>query len=109
MKAIVIRPGQAGSIEMRDMPEPSMSSDQVLVKMRRVGLCGTDREIHDGLYGEPPAGEDLLILGHENLGVVHEVGAHVQGFQTGDLVVSTVRRPCGQCANCAAGESDCCS
>ena len=109
MKAIVVRPGKAGSIDMRDMPEPTMSPDQVLVRMRRVGLCGTDREIHHGLYGEPPAGEEFLILGHENLGVVHEVGANVRGWQTGDLVVSTVRRPCGQCANCAAGENDCCS
>jgi threonine dehydrogenase-like Zn-dependent dehydrogenase len=109
MKAIVVRPGEPDSISMRDMPDPEMSDDQVAVKMLRVGLCGTDREIYRGLYGEPPAGETFLILGHENLGVVEEVGRRVRGFAAGDIVVSTVRRPCGQCANCDAGESDSCS
>lgn len=109
MKAIVVRPGQSNSIHMREMPDPVMADDQVLVKMLRVGLCGTDTEINHGLYGEPPIGEEFLILGHENLGVVQEVGRNVNGWQPGDLVVSTVRRPCGQCPNCDAGENDCCS
>jgi len=46
-----------------------MSDDQVLVKMLRVGLCGTDAEINLGRYGQPPIGEELLTLGHENLGL----------------------------------------
>jgi threonine dehydrogenase-like Zn-dependent dehydrogenase len=109
MKAIVVRPGEPDSIHMRAMPDPEMSDDQVAVRMLRVGLCGTDSEIHRGLYGEPPPGEQLLILGHENLGVIEDVGRQVRGFAPGEIVVSTVRRPCGQCANCQAGESDCCS
>jgi glucose 1-dehydrogenase len=109
MKAIVVRPGERDSIHMRDMPDPAMSSDHVLVKMLRVGLCGTDAEINHGLYGKPPDGEEYLILGHENLGVVADVGRGVTGWKTGDLVVSTVRRPCGECPNCDGGENDCCS
>lgn len=108
MKAIVVRPGEKDSIHMRDMPDPQMSDDHVAVKMLRVGLCGTDAEINHGLYGKPPDGEEFLILGHENLGIVVDVGKNVTGWQAGDLVVSTVRRPCGQCANCDAGENDCC-
>jgi glucose 1-dehydrogenase len=109
MKAIVVRPGEKESIHMRDMPDPVMSPDHVKVKMLRVGLCGTDAEINHGLYGKPPDGEEFLILGHENLGVIADVGKHVTGWKSGDLVVSTVRRPCGECPNCDGGENDCCS
>jgi len=109
MKAIVVKPGQKDSIHMRDMPDPKMKPDQVTVKMIRVGLCGTDAEINHGLYGKPPEGDEFLILGHENLGVVEEVGKKVKGWKPGDLVVATVRRPCGKCAQCKAGENDMCS
>ena len=94
---------------MEDMPDPKMKPDQVAVKMLRVGLCGTDAEINHGLYGKPPDGDEFLILGHENLGVVEEVGKKVKGWKAGDLVVSTVRRPCGKCPQCKAGENDMCS
>ncbi|HYT75747.1 MAG TPA: glucose 1-dehydrogenase [Vicinamibacterales bacterium] len=109
MKAIVVKPGQKDSIHMQDMPDPKMKPDQVAVKMLRVGLCGTDAEINHGLYGKPPDGEEFLILGHENLGVVEEVGKKVKGWKAGDLVVATVRRPCGICPQCKAGENDMCS
>jgi threonine dehydrogenase-like Zn-dependent dehydrogenase len=109
MKAIVVKPGEKDTIHMRDMPDPKMKPDQVTVKMLRVGLCGTDAEINHGLYGKPPDGEEFLILGHENLGVVEDVGKKVKGWKPGDLVVSTVRRPCGKCAQCKAGENDMCS
>jgi threonine dehydrogenase-like Zn-dependent dehydrogenase len=109
VKAIVVRPGADGSIHMRDMPDPAMKPDQVAVKVLEVGLCATDVEIAHGLYGQPPAGEDVLILGHENIGVVEDVGARVSGFKPGDVVVSTVRRPCTVCRQCKAGENDMCS
>src|SRR3954470_8596162 len=109
MKAIVVKPGQKDSIHMREMPDPKMKPDQVAVKMIRVGLCGTDAEINHGLYGKPPEGDEFLILGHENLGVVEQVGKKVKGWKAGDLVVATVRRPCGKCPQCKAGENDMCS
>jgi len=109
MKAIVVKPGEKDSIHMRDMPDPKMKPDQVAVKMLRVGLCGTDAEINHGLYGKAPDGDEFLILGHENLGVVEDVGKKVKGWKPGDLVVATVRRPCGVCPQCKAGENDMCS
>jgi len=109
MKAIVVKPGEKDSIHMRDMPDPKLKPDQIAVKMIRVGLCGTDAEINHGLYGKAPDGDEFLILGHENLGVVEEVGKKVKGWKAGDLVVATVRRPCGVCAQCKAGENDMCS
>jgi threonine dehydrogenase-like Zn-dependent dehydrogenase len=109
MRAIVVKPGLEDSIHMRDMPDPVMKPDQVAVKMIRVGLCGTDAEINEGLYGEAPAGDEFLILGHENFGVVEDVGRKVRGFKPGDFVVATVRRPCGRCYNCTHGENDMCT
>src|SRR5690242_7715492 len=109
MKAIVVKPGEKDSIHMRDMPDPKLRPDDVAVKMIRVGLCGTDAEINHGLYGKPPDGDEFLILGHENLGVVEAVGKKVPGWKPGDLVVATVRRPCGVCPQCKAGENDMCS
>lgn len=81
MKAIVVKPGIRDSIHMRDMPDPPMKPDQVAVKMLRVGLCGTDAEINHGLFGQPPDGDEFLILGHENLGVVADVGRKVKGWK----------------------------
>jgi threonine dehydrogenase-like Zn-dependent dehydrogenase len=107
MKAIVVKPGVSNSIHMRDMPDPRLKPDQVAVKMIRAGLCRTDAEIGHGLFGQAPEGDEYLILGHENFGVVEEVGRKVKGFKAGDLVVATVRRPC-RCYTCRAGQSDMC-
>lgn len=109
MKAIVVSPGEKNSIDMRDVPDPTLAPDQVAVKVLRVGLCGTDGEINQGLYGQSPRGDDYLILGHENFGMVEEVGRDVTGLSAGDLVVATVRRPCATCANCHDGENDMCT
>ena len=109
MKAIVVRPGQRGSIHLKDMPDPKLAPDQVAVRVVRVGLCGTDREISAGRYGEAPPGEEFLILGHENFGVVEEVGRRVRLFKPGDRVVATVRRPCRICFHCLHGETDMCT
>jgi threonine dehydrogenase-like Zn-dependent dehydrogenase len=109
MRAIVVKPRVAGSMHMRDMPDPIMRADEVAVRMIRVGLCGTDVEIDHGVYGEAPEGEEFLITGHENFGVVEDVGRRVTGWKAGDFVVATVRRPCGVCPHCRAGENDMCS
>ena len=92
---------------MREVPLPPVGEGQVLVRVIRVGLDGTDTEIDEGLYGEAPRGSEYLIIGHESLGLVEEVGPGVSGLGVGELVVATVRRP-GGCLNCRAGESDMC-
>lgn len=70
-----------------------------------VGLDGTDREIIEGKYGNAPEGDDYLIIGHECLGEVLEVGPEVVSLRVGDRVVPTVRRP-GPTAYDAAGYQD---
>jgi threonine dehydrogenase-like Zn-dependent dehydrogenase len=73
--------------------------------MLEVGVCGTDREISEGLFGVAPEGEQTLVLGHEALAVVERDG---HGFTRGDLVTATVRRSCGRCIACAQGSPDSC-
>jgi glucose 1-dehydrogenase len=101
MKAIAIRPGQAWSVHRHRLPRPRL--DQVAggrgvrVRVLRVGLCGTDAEIASGLFGYAPPGETALILGHEHLGQVVEVGpgADRADVRPGCLVVASNRRPGG--------------
>ena len=80
----------------------------MLVETLAVGICGTDLEIAAGGYGEAPAGQDRLVLGHESLGRVREAPAG-SGLAAGDLVVGIVRCPDPvPCPSCAAGEWDMC-
>jgi threonine dehydrogenase-like Zn-dependent dehydrogenase len=108
MRAITVIPGQAGSAQLDDVPEPSADAGAVLVDGLALGICGTDAEIVGGDYGWAPAGAERLVLGHESLGRVRECpdGA---GLSPGDLVVGIVRRPDPvPCACCARGEWDFC-
>ena len=107
MKAIAVVPKNKGSARMIDVDIPVITATQVLVKVKLVGLDGTDREINEGSYGVPPEDEKMLIFGHESLGEVVGVGAEVKAFKRGDMVVATVRRP-DDCINCQAGEYDMC-
>lgn len=65
------------------------------MKVLRVGVDGTDKEINNAEYGAAPEGEDFLVIGHEGFGVVEEVGPAVSELKPGDYVVATVRRPGG--------------
>lgn len=107
MKAIAITPRVPNSARVTDVPEPVMTNDQVMVRMVRGGICGTDAEINAGAFGAAPPGFEYLILGHENFGQIERAGSRTARFKKGDYVVATVRRPC-DCQNCAAGESDMC-
>lgn len=109
MKAIAVTPGQKSSARLVEARRPKATGSEVLVKVIRVGIDGTDSEINDGLYGTAPDGENFLILGHESFGVVEKAGPEAGGLKKGDYVVATVRRPCGACPACAGGESDMCS
>ena len=97
--------------EVIDHPQPGIASaNQVKLRMLEVGICGTDKEIVSFEYGNPPEGSPYLILGHEGLGEVTEVGPGVTSLTPGDVVVPTVRRPCTQvtCATCRTGRQDFC-
>ena len=65
----------------------------VLVRVLKVGVDATDREINEALYGNAPAGDGYLVIGHECFGIVEEVGENVHSVKPGDYVTATVRRP----------------
>ena len=110
MRAIAVTPSSK-AVSLIDMAEPKLSSRSD-VKLRTVeaGVCGTDREICAFEYGTPPPGTADLVIGHESLGEVIEVGANVTRVGIGDLVVPMVRRPCphGHCIACRSSRPDFC-
>src|SRR5918912_4439251 len=99
MKAIAVTPGKAGSVHLAEMPNPKVSDMAggrgVLVRVLRVGVDGTDKEINAAAYGAAPGGSDFLVIGHEGFGRVEATGPNVTEVEPGDYVVATVRRPGG--------------
>jgi threonine dehydrogenase-like Zn-dependent dehydrogenase len=103
MQALLTTPGTPHSTHVADIPASTRGG--VLLRVLEVGVCGTDREISEGIFGVPPADEHELVLGHELLAVVDRDG---DGFSRGQLVTATVRRSCGHCLACAAAAPDSC-
>src|SRR5512146_2397418 len=97
MKAISVFPGKPNSVHLAELKKPSLeevaNGRGVLVKILRVGVDGTDKEINAAEYGAAPSGYDFLVIGHEGFGQVEAVGPNVTEFRPGDYVVATVRRP----------------
>jgi threonine dehydrogenase-like Zn-dependent dehydrogenase len=97
MRAIAVRPGVRDSVHLATLPAPSLAEVPggrgVLVKVLRVGVDGTDKEINAAEYGAAPDGSEVLVIGHEGFGVVEAVGENVTEVAPGDYVVATVRRP----------------
>ena len=97
MKAIAVFPGKPNSMHLASLDRPRVdeipNGRGVLVKVLRVGVDGTDREINAAEYGAAPPGYDFLVTGHEGFGQVVEVGPNVTELKPGDFVVATVRRP----------------
>jgi threonine dehydrogenase-like Zn-dependent dehydrogenase len=97
MRAIAVYPGQANSVHLAEMAKPSVTEVPggrgVLVRVLRVGVDGTDKEINAAEYGAAPDGFNFLVVGHESFGQVEEVGPNVTELAPGDYVVAMVRRP----------------
>src|ERR671939_1575316 len=98
MKAIAVHPGTPNSMHLREIPEPQLSDIPdgrgVKVKVVRVGVDGTDKELNAAEYGAAPDGDEYLVTGHESFGQVVEVGPNVPTTITpGTYVVASVRRP----------------
>ncbi len=109
MKAVAVTPGKPNSVHLTDVKKPSLDEVKdghgVLVKVLKVGVDATDREINDALYGNAPPGDSHLVIGHESFGVVEAVGPNVRNIKPGDYVTATVRRPGGSIYD-AIGRND---
>jgi threonine dehydrogenase-like Zn-dependent dehydrogenase len=111
MRAAAVYPGTKTLGVVEDFAEPQVTSATgVKLRILQVGVCGTDREIASFVYGMPPEGSEYLVLGHEALGEVVEVGAGVTGFRVGDLAIPMVRMPCSHedCVACRHERPDFC-
>lgn len=101
VKAAVIR--QAGKIAIERFPRPQVGPDDMLVRVLRAGICGTDVEIYKGLLTEFKL---PLVMGHEIVGEVVEAGENVEavrGLRVGDRVVMEGSMSCGSCKHCLSG------
>jgi len=110
VRSIAVFPAEK-NVRLIEEHEPSLHSPtDVKLRILEVGICGTDREVCAFEYGAPPSQSPYLVVGHESLGEVVEVGSAVDGLEVGDLVVPMVRRPCphDHCTACRAGRQDFC-
>jgi threonine dehydrogenase-like Zn-dependent dehydrogenase len=110
MRAVGVIP-EKRAVGLVSHPAPEIASpNQVKIRTIEVGICGTDKEICNFEYGTPPAGSEFLVLGHEALGEVVEVGSGCSLLKPGDLVVPSVRRPCSHrsCGPCRSERQDFC-
>jgi threonine dehydrogenase-like Zn-dependent dehydrogenase len=108
LRAITLVPGVPNSAKLENIPEPPESHGSILVRTLALGVCGTDREIVSGAFGEAPPGGERLVLGHESYGEVISAPPGAR-FAAGDRIVGIVRRPDPvPCPACAVGEWDMC-
>jgi propanol-preferring alcohol dehydrogenase len=105
MKAMVLeKPGLA--LTLRELPVPSPAPEQVLVKVAACGVCRTDLHICEGDLKEPKL---PLVMGHEIVGTVVEVGEQVEGLARGDRIgVPWLGKTCGDCPCCLGGRENLC-
>ena len=92
-------------LSIKQVPRPSASEGEVLIKTKAVGICGSDREVFEGRFKQSQA---PLILGHEGGGMVEELGPGVRRIKKGDRVIVEALLFCGQCDNCLAGRYNLC-
>ncbi|WP_419163177.1 L-threonine 3-dehydrogenase [Candidatus Palauibacter sp.] len=107
MKAI-LKSEAAPGLALRDVPLPEIRSSEVLIKVRRAGICGTDLHIHQWDHWSRNRVNPPLVLGHEFMGEVVETGRLVQNIEAGDRVSAEGHIVCGHCEFCGTGQSHVC-
>lgn len=96
-QAVMTRPG---AIEFREVEKPTPGADEVLIAVKRIGVCGSDIHVYHGLH---PYTSYPVVQGHEVAGVAADVGAAVKGIRVGDQVVFMPQVTCGECYPCRHG------
>lgn len=108
MKALVKSRAEAG-LWLEDVPVPEVGINDVLVRVLRTGICGTDVHIYDWDSWAQTAIRVPLVIGHEFVGEIVEVGSNVSDFHPGDIVSGEGHVVCGRCRNCLAGRRHLCA
>ena len=102
LRQVMVEPGV---IEFENIPVPKPKAGQLVVKMLRIGVCGSDIHVNHGMH---PYTSYPVTQGHEVSAVVHEIGPDVSGFAVGDLVTIQPQVVCGECYPCTHGEYHIC-
>ena len=108
MKALVKAKAEPG-LWMQDVPEPDVRINDVLIKVDRAGICGTDLHIYQWDNWAQGAVPVPLVVGHEFVGEIVDIGANVKDFKVGDIVSGEGHLVCGHCRNCMAGRRHLCA
>jgi threonine 3-dehydrogenase len=108
VKALVKARAEAG-LEMQDVPEPRIGINDVLIKVLRTGICGTDVHIYKWNAWAAKTIKAPLVIGHEFVGEIVEVGSNVTDFHAGQIVSGEGHVVCGRCRNCLAGRRHLCA
>jgi threonine 3-dehydrogenase len=107
MRAIAkLTPGPG--VQMTEVPVPKPGINDVLIKIRKTSICGTDVHIYNWDAWAEKTIQTPMVIGHEFVGVIEEVGSNVVGFTKGDLVDGEGHIVCGICRNCLAGRRHLC-
>ena len=107
MKALVKAEAKSG-LWLQDVPEPTPGINDVLIKVQRTGICGTDLHIYNWDAWAQKTIPVPMVVGHEFVGEVVEVGSNVADFDVGDVVSGEGHVVCGRCRNCMAGRRHLC-
>ncbi|PQO25027.1 L-threonine 3-dehydrogenase [Blastopirellula marina] len=108
MKALVKRHAEKG-LWLEDVPEPAIGINDVLIKVLKTGICGTDLHIYKWDAWAKKTIPVPMVVGHEFVGEIVEVGSNVGIFEPGQIVSGEGHVVCGQCRNCMAGRRHLCS
>ncbi|MDH5333664.1 MAG: L-threonine 3-dehydrogenase, partial [Thermoleophilia bacterium] len=108
MKALVKARAEPG-LWLEEVAEPEIGINDVLIRVRKTGICGTDLHIHRWDEWAQRTIPVPLVIGHEFVGEIVEVGSNVSDFNPGDVVSGEGHVVCGRCRNCMAGRRHLCA
>jgi len=108
MKALVKSNREPG-LWLEDVPEPTIGINDVLIRVRRAGICGTDLHIYNWDEWAQRTIPVPMVIGHEFVGEIVETGSNVSDFHRGDVVTGEGHVVCGRCRNCLAGRRHLCA
>ena len=108
MKALVKRNSTVG-LWLEDVPEPEMGINDVLIKVKRTAICGTDMHIYNWDSWAQETIPVPMVVGHEFVGEIVDVGSNVNDFRPGQIVSGEGHVVCGRCRNCLAGRRHLCA
>lgn len=107
MKALVKRYPEPG-LELEDLPVPEHGDDDVLIRVRKTAICGTDVHIYNWNAWAQKTVPVPMVVGHEFVGTIVSIGSNIRDLEVGDVVVGEGHIVCGKCRNCLAGRRHLC-